>query len=155
MDIRKIKDKDLRELALKRKEEQNGTSFDLLGHKCFWWKDTPEGFDFWNKVFNDEVKKMEEKPMDKKKPTLEQVNEWIAIIADEYKAQWIQKNIDYNNSLYDIDNIFDQDPVEGLKSRISDKYNRIKAVGLNDKTEDSMGDMFGYWIHKIIRERFL
>ena len=93
--------------------------------------------------------------MDKKKPTLEQVNEWIAIISDEYKAQWIKKNIDYNNSLYDMDNIFDQDPVEGLKSRISDKYNRIKAVGLNDKTEDSMGDMFGYWVHKIIRERFL
>ena len=93
--------------------------------------------------------------MDKKQPTLEQVNEWIAIIADEYKAQWIQKNIDYNNSLYDMDNIFDQDPVEGLKSRISDKYNRIKAVGLNDKTEDSLGDMMGYWIHKIIRERFL
>jgi len=150
MDIRKIKDKDLRELALKRKEEQNGTSFNLLVHMCFWWKDTPEGFDFWNKVFKKyEIKKMEEKPMDKKEMTIEQVNKLISKELDKFKGELIQKNKDYNNSLH-RPNIFGQEPIEGIKARISDKLNRILSKGLDDKTEDSFRDLFGYYIHYCI-----
>ena len=58
LDIRDIKDKDLRELALKRKEEQKGTSFDLFEDKCFLWRNTAEGWNFWNEVYTDKITKL-------------------------------------------------------------------------------------------------
>ena len=81
--------------------------------------------------------------------TLEEVNNLIAKECDEFKAELIQKNIDYNNSLH-RPNIFGQNPIEGIKARISDKLNRILSKGLDDKTEDSFKDLFGYYIHRKI-----
>jgi hypothetical protein len=35
---------------------------------------------------------------------------------------------------------------EGILARIDDKLSRIKQVGINDKTEDTMLDLIGYLI---------
>ena len=43
--------------------------------------------------------------------------------------------------------MFNQNPIEGIKARISDKINRIASKGIDDKTEDSVGDLIGYLIH--------
>jgi len=77
---------------------------------------------------------------------IEQVNKLIEIECDKIKQELIQKNIDYNNSLY-RPNMFNQNPIEGIKARISDKINRIASKGIDDKTEDSVGDLIGYLIH--------
>lgn len=82
------------------------------------------------------------------KPTLskEEVNKLIVEELVNFSAELIQKNEDYNNSLHKK-NIFGQEPIEGLKARMSDKLNRIISKGFDDKTEDSMKDLFGYYIH--------
>ena len=82
------------------------------------------------------------------KPTLskEEVNEFIKSELETFTAELIQKNEDYNNSLHKK-NIFGQDPIEGIKARMSDKFNRIISKGFDDKTEDSLKDLFGYYIH--------
>lgn len=77
---------------------------------------------------------------------IEKVNELIEIECNIIKKELIQKNIDYNNSLY-LPNMFNQNPIEGIKARISDKINRIASKGIDDKTEDSIGDLVGYLIH--------
>ena len=77
---------------------------------------------------------------------IEQVNELIEIECDKIKQELIQKNVDYNNSLY-RPNMFNQNPIEGIKARISDKINRIASKGIDDKTEDSVGDLVGYLVH--------
>ena len=77
---------------------------------------------------------------------IEEVNELIEIECDKIKQELIQKNVDYNNSLY-LPNMFNQNPIEGIKARISDKINRISSKGIDDKTEDSIGDLIGYLIH--------
>jgi len=77
---------------------------------------------------------------------IEKVNELIEIECNNIKKGLIQKNIDYNNSLY-RPNMFSQNPIEGIKARISDKINRIASKGIDDKTEDSIGDLIGYLIH--------
>ncbi len=81
--------------------------------------------------------------------TIKEVNELIKIECDKFKDELIQKNIDYNNSLH-RPNIFGQKPIEGINARISDKLNRILSKGLDDKTEDSFRDLFGYYIHRQI-----
>jgi len=82
-----------------------------------------------------------------------EVNKLISKEVDKFKRELIQKNIDYNNSLH-RENIFKQNPIEGIKARISDKLNRILAKGLDDKTEDSFRDLFGYYIHyKIMMDK--
>jgi hypothetical protein len=68
---------------------------------------------------------------------------------ERFKKELIQKNVDYNNSLYSA-NLFGYDPLIGLKARISDKLNRIISKGLDDKTEDSLGDLASYYFHYMI-----
>ena len=80
---------------------------------------------------------------------IEQVNKKICDKMLEFATKYVQKNRDYNNSLYQS-NIFGQDPLEGLKARMSDKFNRIISKGFDDTTEDSMEDLFGYYIHYCI-----
>ena len=83
----------------------------------------------------------------------DEVNRLIIAEVDAFKEELLQKNIDYNNSLH-RENIFKQNPIEGIKARISDKLNRILAKGLDDKTEDSFRDLFGYYIHyKIMMDK--
>lgn len=78
-----------------------------------------------------------------------EVNEAIEIELLQFTNELLQKNEDYNNSLHKP-NIFGQEPIEGLKARMSDKFNRIISKGFDDKTEDSMRDLFGYYIHYCI-----
>jgi hypothetical protein len=79
----------------------------------------------------------------------EEVNNLIIDECHAFCSQLIQKNEDYNNSLHKP-NIFGQNPIDGLKARMSDKLNRILSKGLDDKTEDSFRDLFGYYIHYCI-----
>jgi len=81
--------------------------------------------------------------------TLEETNEAIKNEILLFATELVQKNKDYNNSLH-RPNIFGQEPIEGLKARMSDKLNRILSKGLDDKTEDSFRDLFGYYIHYCI-----
>lgn len=67
--------------------------------------------------------------------------------CDRIKELLVQKNTDYNNSLHTPPLLFDMDPATGIKARINDKLNRIKQVGLNDKTEDTVDDLIGYLVH--------
>lgn len=85
--------------------------------------------------------------MDKK-----EVNHKIELELVKFRDELLQKNEDYNNSLHKP-NIFGQDPIEGIKARMSDKFNRIISKGFDDKTEDSMRDLFGYYIHYCIMSK--
>jgi len=82
----------------------------------------------------------------------DEVNKLIEQYMDEFKNQYVQKNNDYNNSLH-RENIFKQNPLEGLKARMSDKFNRILSKGFDDDTEDSMVDLFGYYVHYCIMRK--
>ena len=151
MKIKEIKNKELRELAESRIDvnycdyeeflKNNGLDF------AFDWQETKEGFKFWEGVYDGIITEI---PVNKRisKPTLskEEVNELIKSELETFTSELIQKNEDYNNSLHQK-NIFGQDPIEGLKARMSDKFNRIISKGFDDKTEDSMKDLFCYYIH--------
>lgn len=67
--------------------------------------------------------------------------------CDRIKELLVKKNTDYNNSLHSQPILFDMDPATGIKARINDKLNRIRQVGLNDKTEDTVDDLIGYLVH--------
>ena len=75
------------------------------------------------------------------------MNDHIEIECDRIKEMLVKKNNDYNNSLHSEPPLFNMDSATGIKARINDKLNRIKAVGLNDKTEDTVDDLIGYFIH--------
>ncbi len=71
-------------------------------------------------------------------------------IIEELKniqLELIQKNNDYGDSLQNPLGVFQKNKLQGVLGRIDDKLNRIKAVGINDKTEDTIGDLIGYLIH--------
>jgi len=91
--------------------------------------------------------------MKQEERTLEFINDCIEQEVELFKKQLIQKNVDYNNSLHQSKNLFGQNPIEGLKARMSDKLNRIIAKGVDDKTEDSLMDLFGYYIHYQIMQK--
>jgi len=74
-------------------------------------------------------------------------NEKIIKELESIQKELIQKNIDYGDSLQNPLGVFQQDKLQGILGRIDDKLNRIKTVGLNDKTEDTIGDLIGYLIH--------
>tara|TARA_R110002167_G_scaffold224191_1_gene429595 strand:+ start:3446 stop:3700 length:255 start_codon:yes stop_codon:yes gene_type:complete len=74
-------------------------------------------------------------------------NEKIIKELETIQKELIQKNIDYGDSLQNPLGVFQQDKLQGILGRIDDKLNRIKTVGLNDKTEDTIGDLIGYLIH--------
>jgi len=148
MKIKDIKDKEIRERA-ESYSVQAQTCSEYL-NDAFYWSETVEGYDYWFRVNNGEQPTTEE--VKKYKPTLEKVNELISEVMEELKAEFIQKNIDYNNSLH-LPNLFGQDPREGLKARISDKFNRIISKGLDDKTEDSFKDLVGYYVQSCVMSK--
>lgn len=78
---------------------------------------------------------------------MEETNEEIEKYCDYLKEFLIGKNTAYGNSLQNPNGIFQKDKLGGLLGRIDDKLNRIKAVGINDKTEDTVEDLIGYLIH--------
>ena len=59
----------------------------------------------------------------------------------------IDKNIAYGDSLQNPIQVFQKDKISGILGRIDDKLNRIKTVGINDSTEDTIEDLIGYLIH--------
>ena len=80
-------------------------------------------------------------------------NKRIKLFCDDLSDFLIQKNIDYNDSLQNPLGVFQKNKIDGVLGRIDDKLNRIKKVGINDKTEDSITDLIGYLIHlKIMLE---
>jgi hypothetical protein len=77
----------------------------------------------------------------------DQINDLLIDECNRIKDLLVRKNTDYNNSLYAKAPLFEIDPKIGLMARINDKLNRIKQVGLDDNTEDSLDDLIGYLIH--------
>jgi hypothetical protein len=85
-----------------------------------------------------------------------EMNEHICDTFDMIKLQVVKKNIDYGNSLQNPTSIFCKTPIIGIMGRIDDKLNRIKVMGINDKTEDTISDLIGYLVHlkiALIREK--
>lgn len=74
-------------------------------------------------------------------------NEKIEIYLNELTKFLIKKNNDYGDSLQNPIGVFQQNKIDGILGRIDDKLNRIKTVGINDKTEDTIDDLIGYLIH--------
>ena len=74
-------------------------------------------------------------------------NKRIKLFCDDLSNFLIQKNIDYNDSLQNPLGVFQTNKIDGVLGRIDDKLNRIKKVGINDKTEDTITDLIGYLIH--------
>ena len=59
----------------------------------------------------------------------------------------IQKNNSYGNSATQPAKIFSKgNAVESISARIDDKLMRIKNVGINNDTEDTLMDLIGYLI---------
>ena len=59
----------------------------------------------------------------------------------------IDKNNAYGDSLQNPIGVFQKNKIDGILGRIDDKLNRIKSVGINDNTEDSIEDLIGYLVH--------
>ena len=75
--------------------------------------------------------------------------------CNEIRDLLISKNKAYGDSALEPDNIFSKlDNAQAICARIDDKLSRIKNVGLDDKTEDTLDDLIGYLILlKIAREQ--
>ncbi len=75
--------------------------------------------------------------------------------CNEIRDLLIAKNKDYGDSAIKPDNIFSKlDSAQAICARIDDKLSRIKNVGLDDKTEDTLDDLIGYLVLlKIAREQ--
>ena len=67
--------------------------------------------------------------------------------CNEIRDLLISKNKDYGDSALHPDNIFSKlDSAQAICARIDDKLSRIKNVGLDDKTEDTLDDLIGYLV---------
>ena len=74
-------------------------------------------------------------------------NEKITLELSKIEKQLHYKNDCYGDSLQNPLGIFQKNKIDGILGRIDDKLNRIKAVGVNDKTEDTVEDLIGHLIH--------
>ena len=84
---------------------------------------------------------------------IDEVNLKISEEFDRIKDIVIDKNIAYGNSLHNPISVFQKDKMQGLLGRLDDKLNRIKTVGINDNTEDTVDDLIGYLIHLNIMKK--
>ena len=67
--------------------------------------------------------------------------------CNEIRDLLISKNQAYGDSALEPDNIFSKlDNAQAICARIDDKLSRIKNVGLDDNTEDTLDDLIGYLI---------
>jgi hypothetical protein len=75
--------------------------------------------------------------------------------CNEIRDLLLAKNKAYGDSALEPDNIFSKlDSAQAICARIDDKLSRIKNVGLDDNTEDTLDDLIGYLVLlKIARER--
>lgn len=74
-------------------------------------------------------------------------NEKIEAYMNELTKFLIKKNNDYGDSLQNPIQVFQKNKIDGVLGRIDDKLNRIKSVGINDNTEDTIKDLIGYLVH--------
>ena len=71
----------------------------------------------------------------------------IKEVGREVVMLLLEKNKAYGDTANQPPQIFSKlSPKEGILARIDDKLSRIKTVGLNNKTEDTMLDLIGYLI---------
>ena len=71
----------------------------------------------------------------------------IKEVGREVVMLLLEKNKAYGDTANQPPQIFSKlSPKEGILARIDDKLSRIKTVGLNNKTEDTMLDIIGYLI---------
>ena len=71
----------------------------------------------------------------------------IKQIGQEVIDLLLEKNKAYGDTANDPPQIFSKlSAKEGILARIDDKLSRIKQVGINDQTEDTMLDLIGYLI---------
>ena len=71
----------------------------------------------------------------------------IKQIGKEVIDLLLEKNKAYGDTANDPPQIFSKlSAKEGILARIDDKLSRIKQVGINDQTEDTMLDLIGYLI---------
>jgi hypothetical protein len=71
----------------------------------------------------------------------------IKQIGQEVIDLLLEKNKAYGDTANDPPQIFSKlSAKEGILARIDDKLSRIKQVGVNDQTEDTMLDLIGYLI---------
>jgi len=74
-------------------------------------------------------------------------NEKIKRLMIKHTNNFIDKNNIYGDSLQNPISIFQKDKMQGILGRIDDKLNRIKTVGINEDTEDTIEDLIGYFVH--------
>ena len=73
--------------------------------------------------------------------------ELIKEVGKEVIKLLLEKNKAYGDTANDPPKIFSKlSAKEGILARIDDKLSRIKQVGINDKTEDTLLDLIGYLI---------
>ena len=71
----------------------------------------------------------------------------IKQIGQEVIDLLLEKNKAYGDTANDPPQIFSKlSAKEGILARIDDKLSRIKQVGVNNQTEDTMLDLIGYLI---------
>ena len=71
----------------------------------------------------------------------------IKEVGREVVMLLLEKNKAYGDTANEPPKIFSKlSPKEGILARIDDKLSRIKTVGINDKTEDTILDLLGYLI---------
>tara|TARA_R110002050_G_scaffold182172_1_gene315616 strand:+ start:41 stop:370 length:330 start_codon:yes stop_codon:yes gene_type:complete len=85
--------------------------------------------------------------MEENKTKMKNTEDLIKEVGREIIMLLIEKNKAYGDTASKPPKIFSKlSPKEGILARIDDKLSRIKTVGLNDKTEDTMLDLIGYLI---------
>ena len=78
----------------------------------------------------------------------------IEEVTDGLRDLLIEKNNAYGNSALSPINVFSKgNAIDSLLARIDDKLSRIKNRGLDDKTEDTLFDLVGYFILLIIARK--
>jgi len=71
--------------------------------------------------------------------------ELIKEVGREVVMLLLEKNKAYGDTANQPPQIFSKlSPIEAILARIDDKLSRIKQVGVNDNTEDTVLDLIGY-----------
>jgi hypothetical protein len=76
---------------------------------------------------------------------MKSTEELIKEVGREVVMLLLEKNKAYGDTANQPPQIFSKlSPIEAILARIDDKLSRIKQVGVNDKTEDTVLDLIGY-----------
>jgi hypothetical protein len=78
---------------------------------------------------------------------MKKTEDLIKEVGREVVMLLLEKNKAYGDTANKPPKIFSKlSAKEGILARIDDKLSRIKQVGINDKTEDTLLDLIGYLI---------